>query len=429
VMVGSFLSAAIVTTNVVNGWELYLLYRHRLAHQTKVVPEAFRADIEPEAFCKTQKYSMDKIWFSMVCQVKNVVESTASLLALPTVWYGVESAAKQSGCCPNLVRGGFTHAYLFTLFADVVSTVLELPFSYYRTFVLEESHGFNKTTRKEFAKDTVKSFVLRAAILDPLVVGLTTGVVSLFGEKFPMYLFGAAVSLTAAATYVFPVVIQPLFNKFTPLPEGTLKASVEALAKSLNFPLTKLFEVDGSRRSAHSNAYFYGFFNNKRIVLYDTLVKQLDEKQILAVLCHEFGHWKHNHTGIMFAVGMLQLLGFCYGAQVALFHQQLYTDFGFVAGDRSAVMGFQLFTAVFFEPFSTLFGYLMSFVSRTFEFQADAFAVSMGYGQELRTALFKMQDENKSSITPDWLFAALHYSHPPLVERLSALEKEIKKSE
>jgi STE24 endopeptidase len=427
-MVGSFLSAAIVTTNVVSGWELYLLYRHRLAHQTTVVPEAFRADIEPEAFCKTQMYSMDKIWFSMVCQVKNVVESTASLLALPTVWYGVESAAKQSGCCPNLVRGGFTHAYLFTLFADVVSTLLELPFSYYRTFVLEESHGFNKTTRKEFAKDTVKSFVLRAAVLDPLVVGLTTGVVSLFGEKFPMYLFGAAVSLTAAATYVFPAVIQPLFNKFTPLPEDTLKASVEALAKSLNFPLTKLFEVDGSRRSAHSNAYFYGFFNNKRIVLYDTLVKQLDEKQILAVLCHEFGHWKHNHTGIMFAVGMLQLLGFCYGAQVALFHQQLYTDFGFVAGDHSAVIGFQLFTAVFFEPFSTLFGYMMSFVSRKFEFQADAFAVGMGYGQELRTALYKMQDENKSSITPDWLFAALHYSHPPLVERLSALEKEIKKS-
>ncbi|CUG86768.1 CAAX prenyl protease 1, putative [Bodo saltans] len=429
-MVGSFLTAAIVTTNVVNSWELYLLYRHRLAHQTNVIPEAFRADVEPEAFRKTQEYSMDKIWFSMVCQVKNVVESTASLLALPTVWYGVETVARQSGFFPaGLTRGGFTHAYLFTLFADVTSTLLELPFSYYRTFVLEERHGFNKTTKKEFVKDTVKSFFLRAAVLDPLVVGLTTGVVKVFGEKFPLYLFGAAATLTAAATYVFPALIQPLFNKFTPLPEGTLKSNVEALAKSLKFPLTKLFEVDGSRRSAHSNAYFYGFFNNKRIVLYDTLVKQLEEKQILAVLCHEFGHWKHNHTSIMFVVGMLQLLGFCYGAQVALFHQQLYTDFGFVAGDQSAVMGFQLFSVVFFEPFSTLFGYLMSCVSRKFEFQADAFAVSMGFGQELRTALYKMQDENKSSITPDWLFAALHYSHPPLVERLDALEKEIKKSE
>lgn len=427
-MVGSFLNAALATNSVIHTWELYLLNRHRLAHKTTVIPEAFRGDVEPEAFRKTQEYSMDKIWFSMVCQVKNVLESTSSILALPTVWYGVEEVAKRSGMVPGLTRGGFTHSLLFTWFSDVVSTALELPFSYYRTFVLEERHGFNKTTKKEFIKDTIKSFLLRTVVLDPLIVGVTTGVVRLFGEKFPLYLFGAATVMTTAATYVFPALIQPLFNKFTPLPEGTLKSSVEDLAKTLKFPLTKLFEVDGSRRSAHSNAYFYGFFNNKRIVLYDTLLKQLNEKQILAVLCHEFGHWHHNHTSVMFAVGLTQLLGFCYGAQVAMFHPQLYADFGFASGDMSPVIGFTLFGVVFFEPLSTLFGYLLSCVSRSFEFQADAFAVRMGFGPELRAALYKMQDENKSSITPDWLFATLHYSHPPLVERLDALDKEVKKS-
>jgi STE24 endopeptidase len=229
------------------------------------------------------------------------------------------------------------------------------------------------------------------------------------------------------ATFVFPVLIMPLFNKFDPLPDGSLKNKVVDLAAQLRFPLTKIFVVDGSRRSSHSNAYMYGFFNNKRIVLYDTLLKQMDEEKILAVLCHEFGHWHHGHTLKFLVAGLAQLFTFCYGAKHSLFNEQLFSDFGFRAGDLSPMVGLQLFTVVFYEPLSLVLEYLMSMLSRRFEFQADQFAVDMGYGEQLIAGLCIMQDENKASITPDWLYAALHYSHPPLVERLAALERAEKK--
>lgn len=425
----TFLTAALVTTNVLSGWEVYLLYRQQRAHRTTCIPPAFSQAITQDDFNKTQTYSRDKIVFSMIHKVKETLETSVSLLLLPNVWYGVESFVR-AHWIPSLTRGGFRHAMAVSIFGDVVSTLLEAPFSYYQTFVLEAKHGFNKTTRKEFFKDKIKSLLLRIGLLHPITIGLINLVVKTFGSRFPLYLFGGASAVIVASTFLFPVLIQPLFNKFTPLPEGSsLKVKVEALAKDLSFPLTQVYEVDGSRRSAHSNAYFYGFFNSKRVVLFDTLLKQLTEPQIMAVLCHEFGHWKHGHTKKMFAVGLSQLAAFCYGAQHALFNPKLFADFGLQRGDMSPVLGFQLFSAVFFEPLSTFLQYLVSLVSRRFEFEADAFAVRLTYGRDLMDALRIMQVENKASITPDWLFAALHYSHPPLVERLAKIEELLKKSE
>lgn len=423
----TFLAAALISSNVVSSWELYLLYRQRIAHRTSVIPPSFTKSVTQESFDKTQAYSRDKISFSMICSVKSIVESTLSLKFLPSLWYGVEEVVKKY-VSPGVVTGSFLHSYAFALFGEVVSTLIDLPLSYYQTFVLEAKHGFNKSTRTEFLKDKVKGFLLRAVVFHPVTVGLVNFVVSTFGAKFPMYLFGGASLLITAATFLFPVLIQPLFNTFKPLPEeSSLKKEVDALAKKLAFPLSKVLEVDGSRRSAHSNAYFYGFFNNKRIVLYDTLLQQMTETQILAVLCHEFGHWKHSHTTKMFVTGLVQLYAFCYGAKHAMFNEGLFADFGFKRGDMSPTIGLELFTVVFCGPITTLLGYIMSIISRQFEFQADRFAVEMGYGKELIESLLVLQSENKASITPDWLFATLHYSHPPLVERLAALEFEFEK--
>ncbi|CCW65715.1 unnamed protein product [Phytomonas sp. EM1] len=419
----SFYKSAIITSNVINTWDGYLLWRQMRSCDIKVIPEKLKSTVTTEEFQKSQSYRKESSVFSLFEHVKGMIVSNATLLLkLPAKLYYFCSSRN------SLQRGSFLHGWLFLVASDVVSTLIDVPFSYYKNFVIEKKHEFNKMSRWEFAKDTMKTFLLRTTLIYPVQCGLIQYVVSKFGVRFPIYFFIASSVILFASMFILPVFIFPLFFVFSPLDDkGELHEKIKALADKIGFPLKKIFIVDGSRRSTHSNAYMYGFWKNKRIVIYDTLLEQLkgDDEQLLSVLCHEFGHWKHGHTHAFFVINLLALLGISYGARYFIFNQSLYSQFGFQEMDP--IIGLMLFLEVFVEPVSTLLKYCFSQVSRRFEFEADRFAVSMGYGTKLGEALLITNKANKMELTPDPLYSALIYNHPPLIERLNAIAVEDKK--
>ncbi|KAE8721324.1 CAAX prenyl protease 1-like protein [Hibiscus syriacus] len=247
------------------------------------------------------------------------------------------------------------------------------------------------------------------------------------GPYLAIYLWGFMFVLSLVMMTIYPILIAPLFNKFTPLPDGELRQKIEKLASSLKFPLKKLFVVDGSTRSSHSNAYMYGFFKNKRIVLYDTLIQQCkNDEEIVAVIAHELGHWKLNHTMYSFiAVQILTFLQFG-GYTLVRNSTDLFRSFGF--DTQPVLIGLIIFQHTVI-PIQHLVSFGLNLVSRSFEFQADAFAKKLDYGSALRAGLVKLQEENLSAMNTDPWYSAYHYSHPPLVERLAALDEADKKEE
>ncbi|KDD72697.1 M48 peptidase [Helicosporidium sp. ATCC 50920] len=338
--------------------------------------------------------------------------------------------------------------------------VLDLPWAAVRTFGLEARHGFNQTSARTFALDALKSAALGAALLPPLGAGLSA-ILARSGPHVALQLWALLSAVSLALVWAHPALIAPLFNTFSPLPEGSLRARIEALAADVRFPLKKLFVVDGSARSAHSNAYMFGFGRNKRVVLYDTLLQQCSEDQILAVLAHELGHWKLRHTVVLFLAAQLQL-----GATLALFTALrtlpgLAESFGFGAGGGARGplrLGFDsvlhawlradgarpreswrvdpahvpalaalLLLPQLMGPLDAALGCLSRLVSRAFEYQADAFAADRGLAEDLQAALITLDKENKSAPHADALYSAVHHSHPTLLQRLRALETRAKK--
>ncbi len=314
---------------------------------------------------------------------------------------------------------------IWMLLTTVISMVMNLPWSVYRTFYLEARHGFNRTTPTTFVLDIFKSLLLTVLFTPPILAGVIW-ILLHTGPYMAVYLWGFMFTLSIVMMTVYPTVIAPLFNKYAPLPVGPLRVKIEALATKLNFPLKKLFVVDGSTRSAHSNAYMYGFFGNKRIVLYDTLISQASEDQVVAVLAHEMGHWKHGHTHVLF-IGTNILMACQLGLfSMARFAPGLYTSFGFPPTHRPALAALLLFQLMI-GPVDEVLNLIMNIISRKFEFQADAFGVKLGYGKELKDALCVLDKENKGPPNVDELYSAYHYSHPPLPERLAAIDAGMKK--
>ncbi|GBN85530.1 CAAX prenyl protease 1 [Araneus ventricosus] len=261
-----------------------------------------------------------------------------------------------------------------------------------------------------------------------------------------VYIWETYLSYRQVLSTVYADFIAPLFDKFTPLPEGTLRARIEELAQSINFPLKKLYVVEGSKRSAHSNAYFYGFFKNKRIVLFDTLMEDYtplnkeedkseenkDEKpkqktgcnndEILAVLAHELGHWKLNHVLKNLTIAQVNLF-LCFAVFALLYkNSTLYAAFGF-HDQQPVIVGLVVIFQYVFSPYNEVLSFLMTALSRRFEFQADAFAKVLNKAADLRGALIKLNRDNLGFPVYDWLYSTWHHSHPPLLERIHALGK------
>ncbi|KAL6752272.1 peptidase family M48-domain-containing protein [Haematococcus lacustris] len=389
---------------------------------------------DPNLYKKTQAYSLDKWWFGLFHSMYSLCENvTVVLLGLiPWTWTAAGQALTHlpPGLAASLHLGPgaspmareLATSVLFMLAFSGFTLLSSLPWSLCSTFVIEARHGFNKQTLALFMKDTMMSIALGLLILPPVVLGITY-ILLVAGPMMPLYLWLFVLAFSLFFMTVYPTLIQPLFNKFLPLPEGPLRTQIEQLAGSLRFPLKKLYTMDGSKRSAHSNAYMYGWGQHKRIVLFDTLISQCSTDQVVAVLAHELGHWKLRHTPINFAVGQaITLINF---GLLAFIRSQpgLYTAFGF-HGEQPALVALVLFQLIS-TPVDEVINFAMHCVSRTFEFQADNFAVQQGHGVPLRTALLVMEEENKGAMHVDPWFSAYHYSHPPLVERLRAIDRAV----
>ncbi|XP_058086987.1 CAAX prenyl protease 1 homolog [Magnolia sinica] len=404
-------------------FETYLDIRQHASLKLPILPKPLVGVVSQDKFEKSRAYSLDKSNFHFIHGAVTILMDTTILFfgVLPWFW-------KRSG--DFLVHMGLNseneilHTLAFLGGVMIWSQITDLPFSLYSTFVIESRHGFNKQTIWLFFRDMFKSICL-SILLGPPIVAAIIVIVQKGGPYLAIYLWGFMFVLSIVMMTLYPILIAPLFNKFTPLPEGGLRERIENLASSLKFPLKKLFVVDGSTRSSHSNAYMYGFFNNKRIVLYDTLIQQCkNEEEVVAVLAHELGHWKLNHTMYSFiAVQILTFLQFG-GYTLVRNSKDLFLSFGF--DTQPVLIGLIIFQHTVI-PLQHLVSFGLNLVSRAFEFQADAFAKKLGYASPLRAGLVKLQEENLSAMNTDPWYSAYHYSHPPLVERLAALDDSDKK--
>lgn len=317
---------------------------------------------------------------------------------------------------PGPVLAGLLVLAAYSLAGDLA----ELPFSWHETFKIEARFGFNRTTPAVFWGDFAKGLLLKA------VLGIPCGAVVLWlvtrhpqGWWLPTAAF--LVTFQVLVLFLYPRVIAPLFNKFTPLPDGELRQALRDMAERCGFPLANVFIMDGSRRSAHANAYFTGFGRHRRLVLYDTLVNQLSPAELTAVVAHEIGHYKHRHIlKMILLMGGLITAG-AWAACQLLGWPVFLGAFGLQAGQTGAAL---IVLGLAAGPFLAWFPPLLHLLQRRFEYQADDYAVrASGSHLPLREALLRLVETNLSNLTPHPLYSAAHYSHPTLLERLAALER------
>eukprot|EP00903_Cladosiphon_okamuranus_P011068 g10449.t1 len=375
-------------------------------------------------FLASQAYGLDRSRFHFFDSSFDLILGLASNLLgwMPWLWDVSEDLVAKAGL--EGWEGDLPTSLCFVVLTMVIQTVVGLPFALYSTFVVEAKHGFNKQTIGLFFADKVKSMLLTVAISIP-ALSCVLKIIELGGKYFYVYVWAFCFVFSIFMLTIVPVAIMPLFNTYSPLEDGELKSSIEKLAESVSFPLTNLFSVDGSKRSAHSNAYFYGFFKNKRIVLYDTLIEQADTNEIVSILGHELGHWKMSHTLQGFVITQSYLLcSFCAFGLATELGESLRLSFGY--STEATLITLYLFFAVMWAPVDHLLGVLMNMLSRKNEFQADAYAVKLGYSKGLQSGLVKLQLENLGNMNPDPWYSAFHYSHPPLVERLQAMRTDVR---
>ncbi len=300
----------------------------------------------------------------------------------------------------------------------LVNDIITLPFSYYATFVIEERFGFNKSTKAIFWLDQIKelfiTFVLGGAILS-LVVWLY----NTLGEYAWLYAWGAVTAVSLFMTLFYSNLIVPLFNKQTPLEQGELRDAIEAFANKAGFAINNIYVMDASKRSSKGNAYFTGFGAKKRIVLFDTLINDLDTEEIVAVLAHEIGHYKKKHTlqgmftSILYTGVILFLLSLFLGNH----------DIAIALGGKEASFHLGMIAfSVLFTPVSLIIGIFSSILSRKNEYQADAYAAGFGLSEPLVSGLKKMHVKSLSNLNPDPLYVFFYYSHPTLLQRVQTLE-------
>jgi STE24 endopeptidase len=389
--------------------------RHVARHRG-AVPAAFAGTISLEAHQKAAEYTIAKARFGML----EMAFGAAVLLGW-TLLGGIDTL-NQALAGSGLGAYGTLVPQLALLAAfGLISGVLDLPFTLYSTFRIEERFGFNKMTFKLWLADLVKSTLVGLVIGLP-IVALILWLMGSAGSLWWLWAWGAWMGFNLLVLVLYPTVIAPMFNKFKPLEDEALKARVTTLMQRCGFAAKGLFVMDGSKRSAHANAYFTGFGAAKRVVFYDTLLKQLSPGEVDAVLAHELGHFKHKHI-IKRIVSMfaMSLAGF---ALLGWLSSQVwfYTGLGVRpnlngANDALALLLFLLVVPLFSFFISPVFAQF----SRKHEFEADAYAVAQTDGRDLQSALLKLYQDNASTLTPDPVFVKFYYSHPPASERLGRM--------
>ncbi|MBN1561160.1 M48 family metallopeptidase [candidate division KSB1 bacterium] len=302
----------------------------------------------------------------------------------------------------------------------VARSLISLPFSIYDTFVLEERFSFNKTTVKTFILDRLKGLILGVVIGGPLMAGVLA-IFQYLGSSAWLVGWGVVTVISLILSYVAPIWIMPLFNKFEPLEEGELKSSIMNYADSVDYALAGIFKMDGSKRSAKSNAFFTGFGKNKRIALFDTLIAQHTVREMVAILAHEIGHYKKKHVIRRLLAGILHSGVMFYLLSIFISHQGLFD--AFYMEHMSIYAGF-IFFGMLYSPIELLLSIASSWLSRRHEYQADRFACETTHDSDaMILALKKLSVNNLSNLTPHPFYAFLNYSHPPVLQRIAAMRE------
>ncbi|MDP1652435.1 MAG: M48 family metallopeptidase [Rhodocyclaceae bacterium] len=402
--------AALALTTVLRLWLARRHVRHVAAHRD-TVPEAFREIISVDAHQRAADYTVAKVRLAMV----EVVVGALLVLALTLggVLQGLHSA------WTALDLDSLAHGMAFIAGLVVLSSIVDLPFSLYRTFVIEAHFGFNKMTPRLFIVDLAKGALLGAAIGLPVLLAVLW-LMERMGTHWWLYVWLFWLGFNLLALLIYPTVIAPLFNKFTPLADASLKERIEALMARCGFRASGLFVMDGSKRSAHGNAYFTGFGQAKRIVFFDTLLEKLAPEEIEAVLAHELGHYRRRHVWKRIGVLALASFGFLWLLGSLIDAAWFYEGLGMTSqGTAPALVLFSLVIPVFTFPLSPL----MSAFSRRHEFEADAYAAQQTHAGDLVNALVKLYRDNASTLTPDPLYSTFYDSHPPAAARIAQLKE------
>ncbi|KAG4306232.1 hypothetical protein PORY_000220 [Pneumocystis oryctolagi] len=399
-------------------FEQFLMLRQYKKLCKKKPPVTLENIIDQETFDKSQTYGRAKAKFVFVTELYGLIQKMLVMKydVLPRLYSFVQLEVDRFFSEKN--SGEILYSLFFFFILNIGILVLNLPASIYSTFVLEEKFGFNKQTPTLFVVDLLKSQLILIVIGGPVLCAFLK-IILYFGQIFFYYLWLFVFVFQIVMILIYPVFIQPLFNKLTPLPDGELKLKVEKLALDLKFPLKKIYVIDGSKRSAHSNAYFFGLPWNKHIVIYDTLIEKSETMEIVAILAHELGHWALYHISKMLVVTQIHIFFVFMLFSVFIQNTSLYRSFGFYS-DMPILIGFVLYNDIL-TPINSVLTLFINIFSRKNEFQADAFASKLHYKNELSRALIKLHVQNLSAVDTDWLYSSYHYSHPILSERLRAL--------
>ncbi len=403
---------ALVLSLIVQLW-LSNRQNKAISQHRATVPDVFAEQITLEQHQKAADYSMAKLAINKIELVYG-----ATLLLVWTLGGGL-----------NLIDTylrTFAYSEIITGLAVIfgimfISAIIDLPFSLYRTFKIEQRFGFNRMTAKQFIKDMIMQTILTLVLAVPLV----SGILWLMQDASPLwwvYVWAVLLSFGLLISWIFPTFIAPLFNKFTPLENEELRERITTLMDRCGFASNGIFVMDGSKRSSHGNAYFTGLGKNKRIVFFDTLLETLDANEVEAVLAHELGHFKHHHVrkGLILNA-IITLFGLAILAWL-IKQEAFYHALG--VSNASTYMALILFSMVM-PLFSIYLQPVMSYLSRKHEFEADDFAAEQSQPQTLIKALVKLYRDNANTLTPDHLYSAFHDSHPPAPVRIGHLSAKI----
>ena len=391
--------------------ETFLVFLNLQNLKKKEVPQDLKETFGEDAIIKSKKYSATGLKFGLL---STYYSALVIVLFISYGWFN----DLLSIINPPTDQVSWL-SVLYVVAVSLVFSLIEIPFSLYKIFVIEEKFGFNRMTVKLWLSDTLKGLILSLLIGAPIIYALLFFIQST-GSYWWLYAAIFIGLFQLIIMYLYPAVIAPLFNKFVPIEEGELKEKIDALTKSLNFAIAGIFKMDGSKRSSHGNAYFAGIGSKKRIVLFDTLIESMSPKQATAVLAHEIGHQKLGHIKKMLIFSFFSgIVGF-WILDLLIGSKSFYQAFGVETVLPAAALVLFGFAA---DPISYFLSPLFNILSRRFEYQADSYAAkAVGNSEDLSTSLLKLANDNLSNPVPHPLYSFFHYSHPSLSERLEALK-------
>jgi STE24 endopeptidase len=376
------------------------------------VPDTLKDFYKESDYKKAKSYKLDR---DKVSLISSLISTTLTIIFIFSGFYG-----KVSDYSLYYFDNLFLQSAGFFLFFLLISTIISLPISYYSIFTIEEKYGFNKSTMSTFIKDKIKSLII-SLLIGGFILYISIQLYNFFEANFWLWLWVFLSAIIIFTNMFYTTLIVPIFNKLSPLEEGSLKNKIEKYSKKIGYSLDKIFVIDGSKRSSKANAFFSGLGPKKTIALFDTLIDKHEEDELVAVLAHEVGHYKKNHIkqGLLLSISQVGII--CYILQLCLNEPNLSLALG---GLESSFHLSLIAFSFLFSPLSIIIGIGMNIFSRKNEYEADKYAKETYNGESLKNALKKLSSDSLTNLYPHPLYVFVHYSHPPLLKRLEALDRK-----